>query len=770
MTCFGGSDGTITITNPTGGYGTYEYTVNGGGAWQASGNFTGLGQGTYNVQIRDAAHPSCVIVLNNALVITQPAILRATVTPTMVTCFGANDGIITITNPLGGYGTYEYSNNGGTTWQASGIFNGLAPANYDVRIRDAVNTACEVVLNPGVSITEPAVLSAVVASVNITCTGSNSGIITISSPSGGYGTYEYSINGGATWQVSGTFSSLAPGFYDVRIRDRAHIGCVIVLNPALQITETASLTATVASTDVTCNGANDGTITISGAAGGTGTYGYTINGGASWQTSGTFTNVAPGTYNVRIRDAASITCEIVLNPALVITQPAKLAAAVANSAITCYGANDGTITITSPTGGYGTYEYTIDGGTTWQASGNFAALAPGFYNVQIRDAAHITCVVTLNGSLRITEPPVLSANVTSFNVTCNGANDGRITISGATGGYGTYEYSVSGGASWQASGTFTNLAPGSYNVQIRDAAHTGCIIVLNPALVITEPAALTATVAGTNVTCFGANNGIITITGAAGGYGTYEYTINGGTNWSGLNNFTNLAPGTYDVRIRDAANTACRITLNPALVITQPAVLNAVVARTNVTCFGGSDGTITITNPTGGYGTYEYSINGGGSWQASGIFTGLGPGNYNVITRDAAHITCVITLNNALQITQPAMLNAVVTPTMVTCNGANDGIINITAATGGYGTYEYSINGGTTWQASGTFNGLAPGTYDVRIRDAVNTTCVIILNPSVMISEPSVLNAVVNSVNVTCFGANDGRINITSAYRRLWYI
>jgi PKD repeat protein len=703
-----------------------------------------------------------VIVLNNALVITQPAILRATVTPTMVTCFGANDGIITITNSLGGYGTYEYSNNGGTTWQSSGTFSGLAPANYDVRIRDAANTLCEIVLNPGVAITEPAVLNAVVASVNISCTGSNSGIITISSASGGYGTYEYSINGGTSWQVSGTFSSLAPGFYDVRIRDRAHIGCVIVLNPALQITETASLSATVASADVTCNGANDGTITISGSSGGTGTYGYTINGGASWQTSGTFTNVAPGTYNVRIRDAASITCEIVLNPALVITQPAKLAALVASTNVTCFGANDGTITITSPTGGYGTYEYSVDGGANWQAGGSFTALAPGFYNVQIRDAAHITCIVTLNGSLRITEPPVLSANVTSFNVTCNGANDGRIIISGPTGGYGTYEFSVSGGASWQASGTFTNLTPGSFNIQIRDAAHTGCVIILNPALVISEPAILTATVASVDVTCFGANNGIITITGAAGGYGTYEYSINGGTTWSGLNNFTNLAPGTYDVRIRDAAHTGCVITLNGSLIITQPAVLDADVAKTNVTCFGGSDGTITITNPTGGYGTYEYSVNGGGSWQASGVFTALGPGNYNVQIRDAAHLTCVIVLDNALQITQPAILNAVISTTMVTCNGASDGIINITSPTGGYGTYEYSNNGGTSWQASGTFTGLAPATYDVRIRDAVNTGCVITLNPSVMITEPSVLNAVVTSVNVTCFGANNGIITISS--------
>ena len=163
------------------------------------------------------------------------------------------------------------------------------------------------------------------------------------------------------------------------------------------------------------------------------------------------------------------------------------------------------------------------------------------------------------------------------------------------------------------------------------------------------------------VTCFGAANGIIDITAAAGGYGTYEYTINGGTTWSGLGSFTNLAPATYDVRIRDAANTACVITLNGTLIITQPPVLSATVTKTDVTCFGASNGTITISASAGGYGTYEYSINGGGSWQALPNFTALSPGNYNVQIRDAAHPSCVIVLNNALQITQPAALGAVVT-------------------------------------------------------------------------------------------------------------
>ena len=161
---------------------------------------------------RDAAHTSCVIVLNNALQITQPAILNAVVTPTNVTCNGANDGIITITAPTGGYGTYEYSIDGGATWQAlQGFSLDLPPATYDVRIRDAANTACVIVLNNALTITEPAVLSANVNSTNVTCFGANDGTITITGPTGGYGTYEYSKDGGGTWQATGTFTNLIPG-------------------------------------------------------------------------------------------------------------------------------------------------------------------------------------------------------------------------------------------------------------------------------------------------------------------------------------------------------------------------------------------------------------------------------------------------------------------------------------------------------------------------------------------------------------------------------
>src|SRR5690606_20333847 len=118
-----------------------------------------------------------------------------------------------------------------------------------------------------------------------------------------------------------------------------------------------------------------------------------------------------------------------------------------------------------------------------------------------------------------------------------------------------------------------------------------------------------------------------------GGYGTYEFSINNGTSWQESGDFKNLSNGNYQVVIRDKANPGCIITLNSNFSITQPAILNATVVSTNLTCFGANDGTISITNPQGGYGTYEYSINNGNSWQESGDFKNLNNGNYQIAIR-----------------------------------------------------------------------------------------------------------------------------------------
>ncbi|MCX6315720.1 MAG: gliding motility-associated C-terminal domain-containing protein [Bacteroidetes bacterium] len=123
------------------------------------------------------------------------------------------------------------------------------------------------------------------------------------------------------------------------------------------------------------------------------------------------------------------------------------------------------------------------------------------------------------------------------------------------------------------------------------------------------------------------------------------------------------------------------------------------------------NGTITI-NATGGTPPYQYSINGGTSFQPFNTFTGLAGGNYNVVVRDA---------NNCLSTPQTATLTLVNTMTISVAktdgNCSAGGTITVTAAGGGNPPYEYSINGGTTYQTSNAFTGLAAGTYNVIARN-----------------------------------------------------
>ncbi len=131
-------------------------------------------------------------------------------------------------------------------------------------------------------------------------------------------------------------------------------------------------------------------------------------------------------------------------------------------------------------------------------------------------------------------------------------------------------------------------------------------------------------------------------------------------------------------------------------------------AKVDPTCL--PNGTITVT-ATGGTPGYQYSINGGTTYQPSNVFTGLAGGTYNVVVRDANN--CTSTQTVTLQLVNTMTITTAKTDASCTTGGT----ITITAAGGGNPPYEYSINGGTTYQASNTFTGLAAGTYNVISRN-----------------------------------------------------
>lgn len=137
------------------------------------------------------------------------------------------------------------------------------------------------------------------------------------------------------------------------------------------------------------------------------------------------------------------------------------------------------------------------------------------------------------------------------------------------------------------------------------------------------------------------------------------------------------------------------------------------IVKVDPTCT--PDGRITIT-ASGGTPPLEYSINGGTTFQTSNVFTGLAGGTYNVVVKDA--LNC-----RANQSVTLAPVNTLVQTVVKTdANCTTTGSITITASGGGTAPYQYSNNGGSTYQSSNTFTGLAAGTYTVVTRNPV-TLC-----------------------------------------------
>ena len=759
VTCFGGNDGSITVT-ASGGSGPYEFSSNNGTSFTAGTNpfiFNSLTAGGYNIVVRDANNCSSAATL---VTITQPAaVLSFSATQANVSCFGGNDGSITVT-AAGGTGPYEFSNNNGISFTAGAnpfAFNSLTAAGYNVIVRDANNCTSAATL---VTITQPAsALSFTTSQSNVTCFGGSDGSITVTA-SGGTGPYEFSSNNGTSFTAGAnpfTFNALTAAGYNIIVRDANNCTTTASLVTISQPATGVGFSTT--QSNVSCFGGNNGSITVT-ASGGTGPYEFSSNNGTSF-TAGTnpfiFNSLTAGGYNIVVRDVNNCTSAATF---VTITEPATvLSFSTSQSNVSCFGGNDGSITVTA-SGGTGPYEFSNNNGTSFAAGASpftFNNLTAGGFNIVVRDANNCTTAASL---VTITEPASFTAPFTQTNVTCFGNNDGTITVTPA-GGVAPFDFSNDGGATFAAldvaNHTFINLTAAVYNIVVRDANNctaTATVTIIQPI------AALSAPFTQSNVSCFGGSDGSITIN-PAGGTGPYDFSIDNGAAFSVLGAanhvFTALNANTYDIVVRDANGCTIPTTVS----ITQPATaLTSPFAQTNVTCFGGTNGSITVT-PAGGTGPYDFSIDAGATFPvlnaASNTYSNLAAATYTIVVRDANN--CTVPVN--VTITQPlaAVVISSATKTDATCLGVNNGSIQINSVTGGTPVYQYSIDNGTTFQASNTFSNLAPATYDVVARD--NNGCVS-ASVQVVVGAGVAFAPSASFTNASCSGVSNGSIQVIS--------
>lgn len=592
-----------------------------------------------------------------------------------------SDGSITVTGTTGGKSPYTYAIDGGT-YGSGTSFTNLANGDHDVSVKDANGCVYTTKVNVG---NLPGITNILATPTNAICNNSN-GKIDVTGVTGGTSPYTYAINGG-TFGSSASFGGLAPGSYPIKVKDAN--GCEYEKNFVVGNSPgPTNMTATIVGEN--CSLSN-GSITITGVTGGTAAYSYGIDGGALGS-SATFSGLTAGTHTVKVRDVNNCEYDKTFTVG-VIAGPTNILATLVDES--CDQTN-GSIKITSVTGGTSPYTYSIDGGP-FTASVNYINKAAGTYSITAKDNAG--CEYKKDFVLKNSPPP---SSVT-FTTKATGCTTpiGEINVGTVTGGQSPYQYSRDG-VTYQTGTKFSGLSSGSYQLFVKDAR--GCVL---------DTVAQINSLSGPNNANHSAvadtcskTTGAITILSVTGGTTPYTYSIDG-TTFKASNTFNGLTGGNYSITVKD--NTGCTYAVGvtvPTLIGVSDFTILSDPEKCNL-----KNGRLTIIDEVDGASPFSYSLD-GVTFQASNIFNSLDSGKYTITVKD--NYNCIYAKTDSVKYLPPVD-SVQVQSISATCGQAN-GKAYFTAF-GGTPTYTYSVDGSPAVAADSATN-LSVGSHVVTVIDA----------------------------------------------------
>lgn len=598
--------------------------------------------------------------------------------------------------------------------------SGITPSNVNGSTITVTNDACP----PGET---PITVSESIT--NVSCAGGANGIIALTI-AGGDGTppmITWTDEGGGSQGTTATIIGLTAGVYTVNITSGSQ-----TFTDMYTVTEPDPIDATADATNVSCNGAGDGAITLT-IGGGTPTY--TVE----WSNNSTTQNLIdldPGMYTPTITDMNGCTVEL---GAIEITEPTVLAVSIDSTTnISCLGDNDGaiytTVTGGTPDGG-GDYTFTWMG--TTQTTEDITGLTAGNYQVTVTDENGCTAV---SAAVTLTQPSTTVAiTVDQINpVNCNGPGGINISVTGGSPNY-TYAWNNS-----TMDEDLTGVAAGGYIVTVTDM--NGCTEESGIIQVPTTPAiSIDETVAQPN--CDSQSDGIINLTVTGGTGDGFNYAWDTGETTP---NRTDLLAGTYTVTVTDmtdgcTATETYTLTNQINLAITE-------TASTPAGCAGATNGSLTV-EVMGGSGNYTYLWTPSG--QTNPALVNVTAGNYTVDVTDTdsgctASGTFTVNSDGGIVITEDGIVDA-------TCTEASNGSVNISVTGGGANpTFIWSDDNATNTE---DLSGVEPGMYSVTV---TSTDGLCTQTGTFTVGAGPGFDIIMNSIGeATCAGAENGTVDIS---------
>ncbi len=733
--CYGTWDGEITLL-ASGGYNQLYFSLN-NQPKQTLTSFQQLIPGEYKITVSDDY--GCSIQTSN-LQINAPDRLEITsvIKNDVQGCFGNNNASITL-NAGGGTGNLQYSIDNGSHFIDNPYFSSLQSGTYYPVVKDDNNCTASA---QAINILQPKTIQIItIEAKDVRCHNQGNGKIDVTAV-GGTGTLQYklvyadNLSDATGFQDNGSFRNIADGEYRIKIKDQNQ--CTILSDSIFCIKNPPELQIISESMDeIVCYNAANGKIQIE-ATGGTGELYYRLN-QAEYQDSGVFVNLPADRYTITVKDANNCTLtssksHLLINPPEIIIKNEQI------TAIDCYDANNGTLTVEAR-GGIGELEYRLNN-FEFQKDTYFSQLTSGEYQVSVRDARG--CLITSPEIHTLNNPKQIMLSVNISPVRCHNEQNGQITAH-ANGGTGDLLYQLNDN-DFQVENIFPFLRAGNYRIMVKDANQciisSDEIVLKNPSDIIIDE------IDFQNITCHGEESGQITVR-AYGGSSELLYQLNN-NQFQGEPIFNNLPANNYSVTIKDSNE--CYMQSDKIISVTEPpAIVIESEDATKISCYNAGDAKITV-NAYGGTPPLKYQLN-DNTPQSGNEFPNLSAGNYRIGIVDAAG--CKTTSPLLHSIDNPEQIILDIEKTKIACHNDKNGKILIKAG-GGIGHLTYKLqnneNGFTVVQDYPAFDTLGWGNYTITITDAKNCS----VKQNVQLENPPQLQISITDSLMTCIGYSEG--------------
>ena len=673
--------------------------------------------------------PKCMAIPGSVVV-------KATSAAVDSVCAGINSTLLELQGEVGTIVRWEYSFSGNNPWTSIAhttdqyTITNLSTSMY---IRAVVLDGTESASTAVYLRADQPTNAGTLAGNTTVCSGSNSGTNRLSGYIGRINSWIYSNDLGSSWtsNASQTLDSLSYSnlttttWYRVQVKSGA---CALDTSGIVKVivkdqTVAGSVLIGGSGSKHVCRGINTGTMTLTGHTGEILAWEKAANLSGPWTqlfnntTTQTFTNLTSTSYYRAI--VSSTPCDTLYSSAMgIIVDLTSNSGTLTGDLVNCVGSNTGTLTTNGYTGAPTNWLSSTDS-LSWSLVAN--ASASYTYN-SLTDSTWFKAIVT-NGSCSPDTSDAIKVNINPTTVggsvnsksECYQNNSGALALSGHTGEILRWENASNSGGPWS---TISNTTSFLNYQNLLNTTHFRAVLKNQGCLeqnsafgtVTIEPTSDAGNIVGNSSVCSNSNAFTLKTSSAVGTTVTWLSSIDSGSNWTNeaVTNDSiskiNLASETWFKYVVKSGTCENDTTTSFKVKVDATPVGGSLTGATAV-CSGSNSGTISLSGQTGNVIRWETAVNATGPWSAV---------NHSATSLSFVNLTNSVyyrailgssscpeaTSDSAYVKVEPKLIGGKVSGSTTGCEGQNSGLIVLNGYGGSITKWEYSENGGVTWNDS----------------------------------------------------------------------